>query len=224
VPVRSRRPTAAQWLAGARLRTLPAAIAPVLAGTGVAAATKPGGVVESGSYSLSGRSPRRRPGPTPADPGRTAVTPSARCRCSCSSGWWRCSARAYLQTRAVTGPGLAVAVAVGSFAGAILVANNLRDVASDGRAGKRTLAVVIGVRRTQVVFGGLLALPFVACLSVAGTHPGALLALGSLPLIVASVRRLAGGATGLALVAVLRETARAELGYAILLAVGLALR
>jgi hypothetical protein len=61
VPVRSRRPTAAQWLAGARLRTLPAAIAPVLAGTGVAAATKPGGVVESGSYSLSGRWPRRRP-------------------------------------------------------------------------------------------------------------------------------------------------------------------
>src|SRR5664280_2417052 len=40
VPVRSRRPTAAQWLAGARLRTLPAAIAPVLAGTGVAAATR----------------------------------------------------------------------------------------------------------------------------------------------------------------------------------------
>jgi UbiA prenyltransferase family len=75
---------------------------------------------------------------------------------------------AYLQTRAVTGTGLAVAVAMGSFAGAILVANNLRDVASDGRAGKRTLAVVLGVRRTQVVFGGLLALPFVACLSVAG--------------------------------------------------------
>ena len=68
----------------------------------------------------------------------------------------------------MTGPGLAVAVAMGSFAGAILVANNLRDVASDGRAGKRTLAVVLGVRRTQVVFGGLLALPFVACLSVAG--------------------------------------------------------
>ena len=39
VRVRSRRPTAAQWLAGARPRTLPAAIAPVLAGTGVAAAT-----------------------------------------------------------------------------------------------------------------------------------------------------------------------------------------
>ena len=31
------RPTAAQWLAGARPRTLPAAISPVLAGTGVAA-------------------------------------------------------------------------------------------------------------------------------------------------------------------------------------------
>ena len=39
VPVRSRRPTASQWLSGARPRTLPAAIAPVLAGTGVAAAT-----------------------------------------------------------------------------------------------------------------------------------------------------------------------------------------
>jgi hypothetical protein len=69
---------------------------------------------------------------------------------------------AYVQTRAVPGPGLAVAVAMGSFASAILVANNLRDVASDGRAGKRTLAVVLGVRRTQAVFGGLLTLPLVA--------------------------------------------------------------
>src|SRR5450759_1713278 len=174
VPVRSRRPTAAQWLAGARLRTLPAAIAPVLAGTGVAAATKPGGVVESGSYSLSGRSPRRRPGPAPAawtytgGPWPYGYHALGEVVVFLFFGLVAVLGTAYLQTRAVTGTGLAVAVAMGSFAGAILVANNLRDVASDGRAGKRTLAVVLGARRTQVVFGGLLALPFVACLSVAG--------------------------------------------------------
>lgn len=223
VPVRSRRPTAAQWLAGTRPRTLPAAIAPVLAGTGVAATTNQvvwwkakllvvGALAVAAAWTYTG-------GPWPY--GYHAL---GEVSVFLFFGLVAVLGTAYVQTRAVTGTGLAVAAAMGGFAGAILVANNLRDVASDGRAGKRTLAVVLGVRRTQVVFGGLLALPFVTCLSVAGTHPGALVALGSLPLIVASVRRLAGGATGLALVAVLRETARAELGYAILLAVGLALR
>ena len=295
MPVRSRRPTAAQWLAGTRPRTLPAAIAPVLAGTGVAATTNQVvwwkallalvvalglqvGVNYANDYSDGVRGtdadrvgPLRLVGSGVADPGvvRAAAVASfgvavvAGGVLAVTTDWkllvvgalavaaaWTYTGgpwpygyhalgevsvflffglvavlgTAYVQTRAVTGTGLAVAAAMGGFAGAILVANNLRDVASDGRAGKRTLAVVLGVRRTQVVFGGLLALPFVACLSVAGTHPGALVALGSLPLIVASVRRLAGGATGLALVAVLRDTARAELGYAILLAVGLALR
>src|SRR5664280_3292047 len=166
VPVRSRRPTAAQWLAGARLRTVPAAIAPVLAGTGVAAATRwcggkrkllvVGALAAAAAWTYTG-------GPWPY--GYHAL---GEVSVFLFFGLVAVLGTAYLQTRAVTGPGLAVAVAMGSFAGAILVANNLRDVASDGRAGKRTLAVVLGVRRTQVVFGGLLALPFVACLSVAG--------------------------------------------------------
>ena len=51
--------TAAEWVEGARPRTLPAAVAPVLAGTGAAAAAGAGGVVEGGARAWSSRWPCR---------------------------------------------------------------------------------------------------------------------------------------------------------------------
>ena len=47
--------TPAQWLAGARPRTLPAAVSPVLAGTGVAAYVDAGGLVEGAARAASSR-------------------------------------------------------------------------------------------------------------------------------------------------------------------------
>ncbi len=64
---------------------------------------------------------------------------------------------AYVQLAAV--PGLAVwaAVPVGALATAILVVNNLRDRATDVRAGKRTLAVRLGRTGALVEYAVLLA-------------------------------------------------------------------
>jgi 1,4-dihydroxy-2-naphthoate octaprenyltransferase len=49
------------------------------------------------------------------------------------------------------------AVPVGLLASAILVVNNLRDIDSDRRAGKRTLAVRLGARRTRTLYAAMLA-------------------------------------------------------------------
>lgn len=45
---------------------------------------------------------------------------------------------------------------MGALAAAILVANNLRDIETDARAGKRTLAVVLGRERTRRLYAWLM--------------------------------------------------------------------
>ncbi|WP_397545267.1 1,4-dihydroxy-2-naphthoate polyprenyltransferase [Salinibacterium sp.] len=52
------------------------------------------------------------------------------------------------------------AVAIGLIACAVLMVNNIRDIALDKLAGKRTLAVLIGNRASRIVFGVLLLAPF----------------------------------------------------------------
>ena len=67
---------------------------------------------------------------------------------------------AYVQTQTLTALALAAAVPVGCLATAILVVNNLRDIATDRAAGKRTLAVRLGARGTRIEYAALIAVAF----------------------------------------------------------------
>lgn len=111
----------------------------------------------------------------------------------------------------------------GTLACALLVTNNLRDVAGDTTAGKRTLAVRIGDTATRRLFVGLVVVAFVGLLSVAPTEPGALLGLVALPAALVPIRAVRAGASGAALVAVLGATGRLQLILGVSTAVGLAL-
>lgn len=51
-------------------------------------------------------------------------------------------------------------VAVGCFAAAVLVVNNLRDAVADRAAGRKTLAIRLGERPARRLYGVLLLLPF----------------------------------------------------------------
>jgi 1,4-dihydroxy-2-naphthoate octaprenyltransferase len=57
---------------------------------------------------------------------------------------------------------LGLSVSIGAMATAILVVNNIRDIETDRRAGKNTLAVRLGRERTRRLFVGMLALAYVA--------------------------------------------------------------
>jgi 1,4-dihydroxy-2-naphthoate octaprenyltransferase len=129
----------------------------------------------------------------------------------------------YTQTGTVSWAALAGAVAIGSLACAVLVANNLRDIPTDTLAGKITLAVRLGDAGTRRFYLVLVAVPFLAALAVVPVHPWAALALLAVPLAVPPARTVGNGAQGLALLPVLRDTGRLSLVYAVLLAVGLAL-
>ena len=129
----------------------------------------------------------------------------------------------YTQAGRISPEALAGAVGVGALACAILVANNLRDVPGDTVAGKRTLAVRLGDRRTRVLYAALLGVAGLAVVAVMAWQPGGAVALLATPAAAPPLRAVRGGATGRDLIPVLRDTGRLELLYGALLALGLAL-
>ena len=287
--------TPAQWLAGARLRTLPAAVSPVVAGTGVAAYAEgvvwwkallalvvslalQVGVNYANDYSDGIRGtdadrvgPMRLVGSGAATPGAVkraafacfGVAGVAGLVLAATTAWWLvviglvCVLAAwfytggsrpygylglgevmvfvffglvavvgttYVQTETWEWAALYAAVGVGALACAILVVNNLRDIPTDVLAGKRTLAVILGDRRTRVWYAALVAVAALAVVAVAVvTTWWALVGLAFLVIALPAARTVLGGATGPALIPGLAATGQAELAWAVLVAGALVL-
>lgn len=288
------RPTASDWLEGARLRTLPAAVSPVVAGAGAAwfaggfswaltlgcmvvALALQVGVNFANDYSDGIRGTDAvRVGPVRlVGSGLVAPTVVKAVAFACfavaalaglgivvaTSHWWllavgvACILAAwyytggtrpygyaglgevfvfvffglvatcgttYVQLGRVTWASLAAAVAVGALASAILVANNLRDLATDKDSGKHTLATRLGDRGTRWFYIALVAVSAVCVVAASAASTWwALLGLVGLVLAAVPVRRLASGATGRDLIVVLKLTGIAELAVAAGLALGM---
>jgi 1,4-dihydroxy-2-naphthoate octaprenyltransferase len=286
--------TAAQWVQGARPRTLPAAIAPVLVGTGAAAASddlRPGRALLALVVSLAlqvavnyandysdgirgtdaGRvGPLRLVGSGVSSPAAVkraalaafAVAAVAGLVLAVLTTWWLVAigaaamlaawfytggsrpygyralgevsvfvffglvatvGTAYVQVERVTAAAVAGGAGCGALACALLVVNNLRDIPTDSVTGKRTLAVVLGDRRTRVLYLALTAAAFGIAIGLTAVTPWTLLALAAAPLAGRPARTVAARRVGRELVPALRDTGRLQLAYALLLAVGLAL-
>jgi 1,4-dihydroxy-2-naphthoate octaprenyltransferase len=286
--------TPRQWLEGARPRTLPAAISPVVAGSGIAAhegafhlvaallclvvaLALQVGVNYANDYSDGVRGtdaqrvgPMRLVGSGAAEPGHVKA---AAFGCFALAGlaglglvlltqlWWllvvgaaaiaaawfytggtrpygylglgevfvfvffglvAVSGTVLVQLGRTTAATWAAAVAIGSLACAILVANNLRDLRGDAAVGKRTLATRLGDRGTRWFFAALVLVAAGAVLLVAAwTTRWALLGLALVPLLYLPVREVLAGASGRALIVVLKRVGLAELAAAAGLALGL---
>ena len=128
----------------------------------------------------------------------------------------------YTQAKVLTWVGVAGAVGVGAIASGILVVNNLRDIPTDRESGKLTLAVRLGDKGTRWFYALLVLVAVAMVVVVALQHPLAWIALLSLGLLWKPFRALRTGATGRDLVPVLAATGLFEVGYAVLLAVGIA--
>ena len=286
--------TAREWVAGARPRTLPAGVAPVLVGTGSAADPSAGrallalvvalalqvGVNYANDYSDGVRgTDADRVGPlrlvgsgtaTPAAVKRAALLAFGVAAvaglvlallttlwlvavgAACIAAAWgytgtsrpygyrglgevsvfvffglvAVTGTAYVQGEQVPAEAALGGVAVGALACAVLVTNNLRDLPTDREAGKRTLAVVLGDRRTRRLYSALvvtavLVVPLLL-VPVSGTA-WPLLGLVALWLAAPLLQLVRSGVTGRELVPVLGATGRLSLVAGALLALGLAL-
>ncbi len=128
---------------------------------------------------------------------------------------------AYVQTGSLTAVSLVASIPVGLLATALLEANNLRDVAGDVVANKRTLAVRLGRERGGWLYVGALVGVAAGIGGLAAWRPWALLALLAAPLAVAPIRIVRGGAQGRALLPVLGATGRLQLVVGVLLTIGI---
>jgi 1,4-dihydroxy-2-naphthoate polyprenyltransferase len=128
---------------------------------------------------------------------------------------------AFVQIERIPATAWLGSLVVGLLACAILLANNVRDIAGDRLAGKRTLAVRCGDRAARRIYVGCVAGAFAAIVPIAVDAPWALLAVLAAPLAFATVRRLLAASTPGALVGVLVGTARLEVVTAALLSLGL---
>jgi 1,4-dihydroxy-2-naphthoate octaprenyltransferase len=132
----------------------------------------------------------------------------------------------YVQTETMEWEALALSVPVGLLAAAILVVNNVRDLETDRRAGKRTLAVRMGRQRSRALYAAMIygafataQIPWIAGSDSLG--PWLLLSLAALPLAPALVRTVRGRTDGPSLNGALARTGMLQLVFCTLLAAGI---
>jgi 1,4-dihydroxy-2-naphthoate octaprenyltransferase len=132
----------------------------------------------------------------------------------------------FVQVRHLDWEAFVLSVPVGLLASGILVVNNVRDIDSDRRANKRTLAVRLGRDRTRVMFAVMLALAFLIALLPWLLGPlTAWVALCWLaaPLAVALVRLVATHTDGPTLTGALARSGMLQLVFCVLLSAGVLL-
>jgi len=125
---------------------------------------------------------------------------------------------AYVQTLTITAVDVVASIGVGLLACAILVTNNLRDIAGDTAAGKTTLAVRLGDAATRRLYALIVVLALVVPL-VLGLMTSPVVAAASITVVLAisPLRVVLGGALGPALIPALKQTGILLLVYGLLL-------
>jgi 1,4-dihydroxy-2-naphthoate octaprenyltransferase len=130
----------------------------------------------------------------------------------------------FAQVEALDWEALILAVPVGLLASAILVVNNVRDLETDRRAGKRTLAVRLGRQRARGLFAAMIAGAFMSAplpWLLGSLSPWLLLSWLALPLALPVLRAVRTRTDGPALNSALAGTGRLQLAFCVLLSAGL---
>jgi 1,4-dihydroxy-2-naphthoate octaprenyltransferase len=123
-------------------------------------------------------------------------------------------------------PAVVASLPVAAISTNVLVVNNVRDLETDRKAGKTTLAVLLGYTGSRIQFVGLLVLAYGVpawFFLTAGYGPTVLLPLLTVPYAAVVTRTMLERTDGEALNPALERTGKLLAGYAALFGVGLVL-
>jgi 1,4-dihydroxy-2-naphthoate octaprenyltransferase len=127
----------------------------------------------------------------------------------------------FVQTEELTREAFDLSVPVGLLSAAILVVNNVRDIETDRRAGKRTLAVRLGRERTRRLFALMIAGSYLTLIGIVfELSAWVLLPLLTIPLAVPLVRTVNSRTDGASLNGALAASGQLLGAFSVLLAIG----
>ncbi len=132
----------------------------------------------------------------------------------------------FVQVEKLTWEAFALSVPVGLLAAGILVVNNVRDIDSDRRAGKRTLAVKLGRERTRWLYACVVYLAYLltpVTWVFGPTTAWVLLPWLTLPLAASVIRIVRNRTDGPSLNGALARSGMLQLAFCVLLSAGLLL-
>lgn len=127
----------------------------------------------------------------------------------------------YIQSEELNWQIFLLSIPVGCLSCAVLVINNLRDLSNDKLVGKRTLAVLLGDKKTRNFYIVLLVISQLVSISAAVINIKMLFTLICIPMAVNVIKKIATGVEGIELIPILGKTARLQLLLAIITAAAL---
>ena len=127
----------------------------------------------------------------------------------------------YIQSEELNWQIFLLSIPVGCLSCAVLVINNLRDLSNDKLVGKRTLAVLLGDKKTRNFYIVLLVISQLVSISAAVIDIKMLFTLICIPMAVNVIKKIATGVEGIELIPILGKTARLQLLLAVITAAAL---
>jgi 1,4-dihydroxy-2-naphthoate polyprenyltransferase len=129
---------------------------------------------------------------------------------------------AFIQIRNFDMNALIGAIAVGLFAAAVLMVNNIRDIETDTLAKKKTLAVKVGKRPAKAIYFLMIWLPMLVLVPYSVIYPATFFTWAVLFLLIPATLIVVTAKSPKELILALKLTSFASLLYAVLFGLGLA--
>ena len=130
----------------------------------------------------------------------------------------------YIQSGEVTLESLLISIPIAILIGAILMANNIRDLDGDEERGRQTLAILLGRQRAIYFLSGMFASAYLWTIGLvifAGCTPWLLLVIFSVPKSVQAVKRFQGQTEPIKMMPAMKATAGLNTLFGVLFSIGL---